>query len=198
MTRVLQFFLSLRSVFPTVKTEFSKSPERDSMFTPPTVATHGTPTLFPRTAGKIDTVGGDKSAMMGAFHTPGIAGVSLFDTAPPFEKMNNNGPASSVIEDVFKNIGNPIASVKKSLGSAFADTKSSSKNDNTGIENSFDEKPPNSGLDDSHTSNKSFNDLDMSTSAFDSTLRPRSIRLIIPRINIQALCIWEGKFCLLC
>ena len=30
------------------------SPEKDSMFTPPTVATHGSPTLFPRTAGKLD------------------------------------------------------------------------------------------------------------------------------------------------
>ena len=167
------------------------------MFTPPTVATHGTPTLFPRTAGKIDTAGGDKSALAGAFYTPSVAGISLFDTAAPVENKdcnNNDGTCDEMHNDAFKSMDNPMACVKKSLGTAFAEMRTSSKDANY-EDYGLDERPPNSGLDDSNTSNTSHNDLDTSTSALDSTLRPRSIRLIVPRINIQALCIWEGMTC---
>merc|ERR1711871_80416 len=104
---------------------------------------------------------------------------------------NNDGTCDEMHNDAFKSMDNPMACVKKSLGTAFAEMRTSSKDANY-EDYGLDERPPNSGLDDSNTSNTSHNDLDTSTSALDSTLRPRSIRLIVPRINIQALCIWEG------
>ena len=139
------------------------------MFTPPTVATHGTPTLFPRTVGKIDTVGGDKSAAAdaGVFHTPSVAGISLFDTALPADRTNTNynNSASSEIDGVLKSIYHPMSSIKKSLGHAFAEIKTTTNDEDVFV----DDRSHSSGLDDSRTSKKSHDDLDNSTWALDST-----------------------------
>ena len=175
----------------TCKTDFSgnskTTPERDSMFTPPTRATHGTPTLFTRTAGKHDTLGGTKVRQ-----EINYGGVSIIDESMTAVKpMDMDDHITSDVKSVLKSIGNPISSVKRSLNSTFAEL-----GQEVGLDSEIeDEGLPDCTNDITRPAPPVAADLDdrhPSISQRPRISRPRCIRLLTPRINIQSLCVWEG------